>query len=1193
MSKSEQELEPDQPKEETLEEDFLGAKSQTNQANSNQLPCEAGNMIKEKPREKKKSNNNNNGNNSGSTSGGSGGSNLEIKSEPVERDREREREADVKEEPDEIPGSGEKSTQQSPVADVKTSVQSDVCLPETGKTDESSIIDNQVPCKTLKNDESETEFGSEMGESVLPMLGPDPLLDGVQPLASNVINKQPGTMEAQYMQQQSQIFVFSTALANKSAESVLQGQYASIIAYHCAQPRTKKYLEKHPLKTNQFNRQNPAQWLNNLAQMKQKGQAKCMGLNRAVKPSNMMMDVGHPGMPGMHVNRMPMWNQSCSAPLKPGPGGPPIDGQGPMTAGSPNSNAIINSLSDFADTDPMGVGPHHSLAGVKVPDENLTPQQRQHREEQLATLRKMQQMLFPENHSPGEVPSGQPPTGPNALTMPASAAGGGGSTDLDEVIPLTSDPNDIAMSPHPHPKGQPPMTAQAEWQKMQLQFYEERKKKPCPSTDNNQAMRNRNQGPPPPYHPTTRSASVPVAMPSPNPSSPNNTTSNLSLPSPRTCSGLNSPAGRNPPGAGPSPSHESPAPPSTSNPGTPHSPPSKKEKLNGGGAGGTPVAGDFSPTPSSQHSPDGMFCRSLQSLAQKQQSALSKEPNLMPVPSPQQIQYLNAFEGQELTIQKQPNTSLKEPNMSPTLPPTSLESVLPTSGTEMSGSKVSGPLTPSSLDMQVSRGVFAGSSPSPGTSGDKSRSSGQGAKTDLRFSCNSPQMADNMNQSRFPIMGSSPVLPNNFMPQQSGKLGQQPFLDVSPNSKPQSDGNPVKEGIVPSSGAPTGTNTNYQCIGPDNVPLNPNGITRLPGVNSGKAGSHFDPITSLAQMSQQLTTNVASAGPNQQNNMMHPGMMGFNQPSANMHLMQMNDMGVCQDNSRMANAQMPHSFSPGSNGQGRMMPCQGPNNSISPKPGMMQPGPGAGYPPRMMTRPNMPNSYNGAGANIQVKPSAPNTIQYLPTRPQGQATGPRGPPSLDFLQRFSNPLSNLDAKVPTHNLQYFPNNYQQNNVNSNEMMGGMMRGGGMRGGGGVGVGVGVGVGGGGMRMGGMSGGGVGVGGAMPPQVNFPGDGGGGMFPCPMPGGPGPGPGPGHPPDASQPLPPSMGNVETGRGYVLTDLFPTESGQLSLPTLNYRMAASTSTCEGGTGRFRQLTTVYLHAMLSRSTPSSGHSSDSFN
>lgn len=47
----------------------------------------------------------------------------------------------------------------------------------------------------------------------------------------------------QYMQQQSQIFVFSTMLANKGAEAVLHGQFPSIIAYHCAQPGTKKFLE--------------------------------------------------------------------------------------------------------------------------------------------------------------------------------------------------------------------------------------------------------------------------------------------------------------------------------------------------------------------------------------------------------------------------------------------------------------------------------------------------------------------------------------------------------------------------------------------------------------------------------------------------------------------------------------------------------------------------------------------------------------------------------------------------------------------------------------------------------------------------------------------------------------------------------------------------------------------------------------
>lgn len=98
-------------------------------------------------------------------------------------------------------------------------------------------------------------------------------------------------------------------------------------------------FQKHPLKMNQFSRQNPAQWLNNLAQMKQKGgpgmgpgqgpmgpmggAVKFMGMNRgggAPPPppppppnaggpmkNNMLMDMGHPM--GIPPNRMPIWNQ--------------------------------------------------------------------------------------------------------------------------------------------------------------------------------------------------------------------------------------------------------------------------------------------------------------------------------------------------------------------------------------------------------------------------------------------------------------------------------------------------------------------------------------------------------------------------------------------------------------------------------------------------------------------------------------------------------------------------------------------------------------------------------------------------------------------------------------------------------------------------------------------------------------------
>lgn len=87
--------------------------------------------------------------------------------------------------------------------------------------------------------------------------------DRIQPLPSNVVNKQSNSMDVstscsllklsdlssslvsfqQYMQQQSQIFVFSTALANKGADAVRNGDFTTIINYHCAQPETKKFLQ--------------------------------------------------------------------------------------------------------------------------------------------------------------------------------------------------------------------------------------------------------------------------------------------------------------------------------------------------------------------------------------------------------------------------------------------------------------------------------------------------------------------------------------------------------------------------------------------------------------------------------------------------------------------------------------------------------------------------------------------------------------------------------------------------------------------------------------------------------------------------------------------------------------------------------------------------------------------------------------
>lgn len=129
------------------------------------------------------------------------------------------------------------------------------------------------------------------------------------------------------------------------------------------------------------------------------------------------------------------------------------------------------------------------------------------------------------------------------------------------------------------PPGPANMQAHMEWNKLQQQYYDESKRKGLPMggpMDMNcdpsmgpmgpmgpmgrqmppGAMRNMpnmrgpgpGQGPPPPYHQTPRSASVPIATQSPNPNSPNNPTSNLSLPSPRGgCnSTLNSPAAGDP-----------------------------------------------------------------------------------------------------------------------------------------------------------------------------------------------------------------------------------------------------------------------------------------------------------------------------------------------------------------------------------------------------------------------------------------------------------------------------------------------------------------------------------------------------------------------------------------------------------------------------------------------------------------------
>lgn len=394
-------------------------------------------------------------------------------------------------------------------------------------------------------------------EPFLGLPAPQPP-DGVQPLISNVINKQPNTMEP-YMQQQSQIFVFSTMLANSGAEEVLQGRYPSIIAYHCAQPGTKKYLEKNPLKVTQF-RPNPTQWLNNIAMMKNKSCTRSpLGPKNQPSIDSFLSPEGLDEMVALTEDLT--WDQKNNH----------LDTLEGVSNGLPDVGPDMDACSPSLSNVP-------SLQGVKVPDENLTPQQRQHREEQLAAIRRMQQMLFPERQ-------------PMEENMTNTE---GGNPPLDMNRQMNQPPTSVG--------GQQSGSAQMEWQKLQSQFFEDRKIKPpdnrmCgnqvvpvgpvssgPSSCSGpprgtQAPGQRLQGPPPPYHQTQRSASVPIALQSPSPASPNNPTSNLSLPSPRASSALNSPADPNRPfglnrhmSTGQSPtSQDSPSAPrlNHSNPGTP------------------------------------------------------------------------------------------------------------------------------------------------------------------------------------------------------------------------------------------------------------------------------------------------------------------------------------------------------------------------------------------------------------------------------------------------------------------------------------------------------------------------------------------------------------------------------------------------------------------------------------------------
>ncbi|KAG5681296.1 hypothetical protein PVAND_010747 [Polypedilum vanderplanki] len=972
-----------------------------------------------------------------------------------------------------------------------------------------------------------------------PMI-PQSSPERIQPLPSNIINKQSNSMD--YMQQQSQIFVFSTALANKGAEAVRSGQFSTIIAYHCAQPETRKFLQKFPLKVNQFNRSGPGWFPPNMpANMNSNKRSKMMPMNQQNFGNFMKNNSMNPQQTGQQGGQGPMNNHQMGGMMSnQGPGGnnfqpscdinnelwgagnhsmnmdpsldpllgDPIDSlvNDPLTSNLPQGNL---SGPNSCGMDPTSPNTIPSLQGVKVPDEDLTPQQRHQRAMKLAHLQELKQ-LFKQEHpmNPNDInqmndqDSSMPGNGPACSKMGPNAmnpmmqsgnnasggnvvAGSGGMMNMsphgpmnpgmnmngpmrpnfppgmgmgprgpmgnmninmnrpmgpmmspDDMMsgggpcgptnmmgPMNSgnlmggmppqhmQPNNMGMGPGscmqmpgnnsgPMGMGQkgnmPPGSGgnmHMDWNnKMQQpQYYDDnnkRNKGPVmpPNMDEMNpgigmgrmppnAMRNmpnmrgppqQQQGPPPPpyhqhhqtqlqHHQTPRSASVPIATQSPNPNSPNNPTSNLSLPSPRGNSALNSPAASGDP--------------SRMNP-------QQQQQFKHMNA-------RQSPTTSSQDSP----AMSRQINHSNPSTPISS--HLSPSASLKDLE-MSTNPSQELTIQKQPNNNMNKdgnPNLGPNL-----------------DNRLPGQKTPTSTSNPHMNNFSIPSSPHAGSLGDKNRLS-SGSQNNLQRS-NSMMGNDPTQFPNHPQGGNQQSNESNM---QFPDAPNMPFANVSQNKMQnfmdQKPGDNVV-GPFPSCGGR-----------PENLPLNPNSNAAMPSTKP----SHFDPISSLAQMSQQLTSTGVPGSMNGQQ------MMGpFNNNGM------MNDMGGPMgmgDGSQMDfGGNMGMNQFPMNAGPRSMSPKIGPQMGGFPPNG---PGPGM-----RMVRPPM-GPYNN-GTNIQVKPNAPNTIQYLPARPQmNNSNPPRGPPSLEFLQRYTNPMGMDEMKGapniggvgnnPQNNMPYFPN---QNNPNA-------------------------------------------------------------------------------------------------------------------------------------------------------------------
>ncbi|EDV90983.1 protein BCL9 homolog [Drosophila grimshawi] len=888
-----------------------------------------------------------------------------------------------------------------------------------------------------------------------------------------------------YMQQQNHIFVFSTQLANNGAESVLSGQFQTIIAYHCTQPATKSFLEdffmKNPMKMNKLQRQNslgmgicnnmsvaqnwpaasPNNNLNlnpntnpNLTKMLQPPtqKSKTNHFNNPTDKRNAFIEAT-PNEVSVNESDLMCWETGNANPANRNSLETDGNDLGKCNSSSNNNNSNINnnsSSSNHSNNHDLSQDNNIiSLQGVKVPDENLTPQQRQHREEQMAKLKKINQILFPENDKLPNDAAAAAAAAANMANIMMSGAGGAAAASAGQMRQLQ------LQQQLQHQAAAVAAAAQKTQENVHLTGENEVLlpsdviAEMCGTKNSNSNNNNNNNnmtaasttG-------TTTAGNVNMNLMSNN--SPelianfNNSNCVLNMDKEenaltpmewtkiqqqffeeRLKVGKTVTACRGMPGPGPPSAGAAIAPPTTSS-ATASNPNPNMRNIN--------VQGPPPPYHPTQRSA---------SVPIATQSPNPSSPNNLSLPSPRTA-----------------SAALGLPSNSPSM----VE--LPTT---------SGAVAATASSSASSKSCF------PNDCGSPSNRHHRGNNNNLlnhHLNSNPSTPLAHLSPKELDTFGANSTAdlkitrPTSQRPRSPGNGNNNPnsnagnhLLDASnldarlPNSSPglnfnahaHLQGNPntaMNHQYKGPNGNPMDVNRqNCGPVGPvvggppvqfgrrsDNMPLNPNsGVNRPP---PNKMAQNFDPISSLAQMSQQLTScvsgvggnpaggmNMMGPGPIDMNSMDHGGMMPnldaamehMNNAPNNCHPINplLNSMGQRMLNPKMG-AGLPAGFSPLANGVVR--------EGSGPVPGTGFHGILASPGPRMMGR--MPVNFGpNFNPNIQVKASTPNTIQYMPVRPQNNNQNNNGnnnpnnnnngninnngnvrmAPSLEFLQRYANP----------------------------------------------------------------------------------------------------------------------------------------------------------------------------------------------